>query len=475
MNQGQPGGARPAGSDTREAMATPTVRAAVMAALLGAGLGWGAALGAPAALRHWLGVPLGLVPWMALALAASGTAAAILAWRRPLPDDVGSNLGARRVLGVPAVREAALVFALGVAVAAVGSSQAASVLMVALPVLAGRIVGTCARLATSACTPIVQPAAAGVVTAFALLGSAVSGHLALVARGSGLPRAAGWTAVYAALCGISSLRAVRALAADHRRVRMAATGGAGLGGPAPAVSLVLDRITVSFDARPVLRDAVLPVDPGELIALVGGNGAGKSTLLRVAAGLVTPDAGRVLVGGEDVSALHPEERAAAGLAFVSGARPIFPDLTVHENLRVAAYRTHVTPRSFAAATEAIFEMVPMLAGRTRSRAGVLSGGEQRILAVAQTLYRMPTALLADELTLGLDLDSRLAVLDLLRHLAQEGVGVVAVDHDLPSLLPRADAAALLSGGELRIFRPAGRVLAQRGDLLPATFLAGANL
>jgi ABC-type branched-subunit amino acid transport system ATPase component len=168
--------------------------------------------------------------------------------------------------------------------------------------------------------------------------------------------------------------------------------------------------------------------------------------------------------------LRPEERTSMGLAFVSGARPIFPDLTVLENLKVAAFRSH-GGRMFEAAAEAIFELAPALEARRRSRAGVLSGGEQRLLAVAQTLFQRPIALLADELSLGLDLDARIAVLDLLRSLADDGVAVVAVDHDLPSLLPRADRAVLLSDGVAESFDDPVGLLDRRADLLPATFLA----
>jgi branched-chain amino acid transport system ATP-binding protein len=193
--------------------------------------------------------------------------------------------------------------------------------------------------------------------------------------------------------------------------------------------------------------------------------------MRVAAGLVTPDAGRVTVQRDDVTTLLPEERAAAGLAFVSGARPVFPDLTVTENLRVAAFRSHLTARAFNTATASIFDVMPALARRPKARAGVLSGGEQRLLAVAQTLYRRPIVLLADELSLGLDAEARVAVIDLLRLLADEGVAVVAVDHDLVSLLPRSNRAALLADGIATIHAKPERLLSRRSDLLPATFLA----
>jgi ABC-type branched-subunit amino acid transport system ATPase component len=235
---------------------------------------------------------------------------------------------------------------------------------------------------------------------------------------------------------------------------------------------LLDHLTVTFSGNVVLEDTTLVVGPGELVALCGGNGAGKSTMLRVAAGLVMPEQGRVEVNGEDITTLQPEERSAVGLAFVSGARPVFSDLTVMENLRVAAFGSHTTARSFEAASEHILDLVPAMARRRHHKAALLSGGEQRLLAIAQTLYRRPVVLLADELTLGLDAEAREGALDLLRVLADDGVGVVAVDHDLPALLGRADRAVLIAEGETHVFRRPASLLERRRDLLPAQFLAG---
>jgi ABC-type branched-subunit amino acid transport system ATPase component len=472
---------RVAGTDTREASAAPTVRAAAAATALIAGPGWAAALGAPAAWQRYLALPSGLVPWMAVLLGLAGLGTAIISWRLPRP------LTVRRAgqLALPAGVGLSLAVAL-VAFIAVGSRDAklAAAVMPVVPLIAGWLAGQAAQLAVASCVPDVASAAAGLVTAGGLVGLIFAGHLALVAKGSGLIRATGWTIAYVVLAAINLVRAQRALPTDRAKVsarELAAPVASH--GPAPATSgkkpdaepvFLLDAISVSFGPNRVLRNATLSVAPGELVALVGGNGAGKSTLLRVAAGLVTADAGRVTVGQDEVTTLLPEERASAGLAFVSGARPVFPDLSVVENLRVAAFRSHLTPRAFNAATEAVLEIVPALARRRRARAGVLSGGEQRLLAVAQTLYRRPVVLLADELSLGLDAEARIAVLELLRVLADEGVAVVAVDHDLESLLPRSDRAALLAGGVITSEPRPERLLSKRSDLLPATFLAGAG-
>jgi len=239
---------------------------------------------------------------------------------------------------------------------------------------------------------------------------------------------------------------------------------------APAVRrrwapLRVERLAVVFGRNRVLDGVDLEVGPGEVVALVGANGSGKSTLLRAVAGFVEPVSGRVDVAGEELDALRPDERAAAGVALVSGARPVFPDLSVRENLRVGAYLSHRTRRSFNDAVPHVLQLVPRLAPLLDRRAGVLSGGEQRHLAVAQTLFRRPAVLLADELTLGLDAASQASVLSLLRTLADDGVGVVVVDHDLAPLTAAADRTVVLHEGR-------AEAADAQSALVPARFLGG---
>ena len=472
---------RVAGADTREASAAPGVKAAAAATALVAGPGWAAALGAPAAWRRHLELPRGLEPWAAVLLALAGLGVAYVSWRtleRERPHVAGQLRLPRGV--APTVVLALVAF---VAVATRDPKLAAAA-MPAVPLVAGWFAGAAARRAVASTPPGNSSAAAGLVVAGGLIGFVFAGHLALVAGGSGLVRATGWTIAYLSLAAINLVRAYRSPVAEERAPgppigergpsEDKGSGHSSRSAARPDPVFVLDDIRVAFGPSEVLRGASLRVAPGELVALVGGNGAGKSTLMRVAAGLVAPDSGRVIVGRDDVTTLLVEERAGAGLAFVSGARPVFPDLTVLENLRVAAFRSHLTARAFHEATSSIFDVMPALARRRKARAGVLSGGEQRLLAVAQTLYRRPLVLLADELSLGLDADARIAVIDLLRVLADEGVAVVAVDHDLVSLFPRSDRAALLTAGVITDEPRPERLLSRRSDLLPATFLAKAG-
>lgn len=454
---------RLAGTDTREAAATLTVRLVAMSAFVLAGPAWAATFGSRGALETWLGLQNPPGGWWVAVMAGTALAACILSWRSAASSRLLPNRWPRgsEALGVMTI--------LVTIVLVTGTERFGALALLAFPAICGWFFGRAARIAAEACVAHVGPAAIGIVTVGALGGIIFAGPL-IAAGKSGVRQGAAWVLVFVVFAAIHFLRAWSALPLDraHSEARAKALEEPDADHGA---AFECEGVAVSFGSNRVLRQVDLKARPGELVALVGANGAGKSTLLRIAAGLTECRAGRVSVGGHGVTMLRAEERAELGLAFVSGARPIFPDLTVLENLRVAAYLSHIKHRSFAVATDAIFELVPALKGRQHDRAGVLSGGEQRILAVAQSLYRRPVALLADELTLGLATDARLAVFDLLRILADDGVAVIVVDHDLASLLPRADRAILLADGKAQSFDDPMKVLDQRKALLPATFLA----
>jgi ABC-type branched-subunit amino acid transport system ATPase component/ABC-type branched-subunit amino acid transport system permease subunit len=461
---------RIAGSDTREALQTPTVRAAMAAAALIAGPGFVAIFGGTRLIDTVFGVRAGMHGWVTASLVGAAAAGALLVWR-------GRQGGTSSAvpLDLIALLTAAVLAAY---IAVTGDLAVAAGLLPVLIVVMFGVVGDLAHRATAAVVADVRSAAAGLVVVATGLGVVGAAHLGMVAAGSGVARTAGWSVPYLLLAArwVGRTRAqvdrdiVRANLRSSSEVLVTSVPSLEERGE-PALSL--QGVTVTFGGAEVLQDVSLDAYAGQLLALVGGNGAGKSTLLRVAAGFVVPDRGRVCLLGEDITGLRPEERSATGIAFVSGSRPVFPDLTVMENLRVGAYRTHRTKASFRDATTAVLDLVPAVARRAGHRAALLSGGEQRLLAIAQTLYRRPAVLIADEVTLGLDLEARLAVLDVLRSLADDGVAVIAVDHDLPALLPRSDRALLLSGGESLEFDDPSRLLSERADLLPATFLAKA--
>jgi branched-chain amino acid transport system ATP-binding protein len=237
-------------------------------------------------------------------------------------------------------------------------------------------------------------------------------------------------------------------------------------------------LQVCYGRNAVLHGVSLHVDRGEVLALLGTNGAGKSTVLRAIAGLTPPRRGRVLLGGTDVTGSSPMKMARRGLAYMPGGRGIFPDLSVRENLRMAAWvgrrESDHTARCLARAVE----LFPVLSARMEDRAGLLSGGQQQMLALAQALIQGPpgpdgtAVLLIDELSLGLAPAVVAELLDVVARLRDTGLAIVLVEQSAELALQVADRAVFLEKGEVRFTGPAADITA-RGDLIRSVFLAGA--
>lgn len=462
---------RPPGSDTREAAASATVKAAAVAAFLIAGVGYSAAVGASLAFANRVEALSGAV-WIAVALAVVGLATSLLAWRLTV-NEPDSEPG-RASRGSPSVWIGDILPGASIAVlslmATMSSDWAVSTMsLLFIPPLSGWMIATAARSALESVVVRVRPAAMGIVTVSASAGLFIAAHIVSQGRNDGATTAGRWAFGYSMLATV-----ILAIGQRVARPRVDPHVVAGTLKEESPSALSLKNLQVSFRDRVILQDVSLDADTGELLALIGSNGAGKSSLLRAAAGALRPTTGTVFLRGLDVTGLTTEERMRMGLAFVSGAHPVFPDLSVLENLRVAAFHIHRRRSTFDATTERILDLVPHLQGRLASKAGVLSGGEQRLLALAQTLYQGPSVLLVDELTMGLDQDARALVLDLLRLLADGGMAVVAVDHDLDALLDRADAAVAIVAGRLEVHRPPDRALESHRELIPVEFLAGVN-
>jgi branched-chain amino acid transport system ATP-binding protein len=217
-------------------------------------------------------------------------------------------------------------------------------------------------------------------------------------------------------------------------------------------------LSAGYGHLAAVRDIDLAVHPGEVVALVGANGAGKSTTLLALAGWLSPMAGEVRWKGERTSAaLH--KRAAMGMALVSEARSIFRGLSVSANLRVGEVDQSRALSLFP-------ELRPLLS----RRAGLLSGGEQQMLALACALGRKPQLLLVDELSLGL---APLVVSRLIRAVkavASDGVGVLLVEQHARQVLRVADRAYVLNRGRIVLEAPA-RELSGRLDELKKSYLA----
>jgi branched-chain amino acid transport system ATP-binding protein len=240
--------------------------------------------------------------------------------------------------------------------------------------------------------------------------------------------------------------------------------------------LVCDDLDVAYGSVQVLFGVDLVVDAGEIVALLGTNGAGKSTLLRAVTGLTPPRSGSVHFDGDDITAAEPTTVAARGVSFMPGGRAIFPGLTVHENLELATWlhRSGGGATDPAAETETVLDLFPALRGRLDDRAALLSGGQQQMLALAQSLLTKPRLLLIDELSLGLAPVVVGELIGVVHRLRDEGVTVVVVEQSVNVALELADRAVFMEKGEVRYTGPAAEIVG-RTDLLRSVFIGGGDV
>jgi branched-chain amino acid transport system ATP-binding protein len=240
-------------------------------------------------------------------------------------------------------------------------------------------------------------------------------------------------------------------------------------------------LEVSYGRNHVLHGVDLHLRAGEILAVLGTNGAGKSTLLRAISGLTPPKKGTVSLDGRDLTGADPMRMARAGLAYMPGGRGIFPDLTVGENLRMATWISRGDKAHCARVLAHVLELFPALPGRLDDRAGLLSGGQQQMLALAQALVQGPAGedgrpgtrvLLIDELSLGLAPAIVTELLEVVGQLRASGIGIVLVEQSAELALQVGDRAMFLEKGEVRFSGPAAEIL-DRGDLIRSVFLAGA--
>ncbi len=231
--------------------------------------------------------------------------------------------------------------------------------------------------------------------------------------------------------------------------------------------LEFERVSSGYHEGPVLREVSLVVRAGEIVALLGANGAGKTTLIRTAAGLLPASAGRVGVFGEWFRRPAPSTLARRGLAVVPQGRGALGRLTVRENLRLAAGRSH------RGEIERVLGWFPALGGLLDRPAGELSGGERQRLALAVALVRRPRLLLVDELSFGLAPGVAPRLLELLRGIAAEtSTGVLLVEQFAALALRVADRGYVLDRGRVALAAPAAQ-LAARPDLIEASYLGEA--
>ena len=211
--------------------------------------------------------------------------------------------------------------------------------------------------------------------------------------------------------------------------------------------LSVRQIDVSYGDVQVVWGCSLEVRQGEIVALFGGNGAGKTTTLRAISGLVPLKAGQIVFEGQEVSGRDAHHLPELGLTHVPEGRHVFPQMTIQENLELGAYPKR-TRSSIREQLAAVYELFPVLQDRRRSLAGVLSGGQQQMLAIGRGLMAQPKLIMLDEPSLGLAPGVVATLFETIVKIKALGVTVLLVEQNLWESIEVADRYYLMATGKV---------------------------
>ncbi|WP_428634841.1 ABC transporter ATP-binding protein [Sedimenticola sp.] len=211
----------------------------------------------------------------------------------------------------------------------------------------------------------------------------------------------------------------------------------------------------------ILRGIDLTIDAGETVSLMGRNGMGKTTTLRSLIGLTPARSGRITIRGKEATRLSTHQIIRQGIAFVPEDRGIFPNLSVLENLTMAA-RTGPDGRD-EWTLDKVLELFPRLGQRLTHMGNQLSGGEQQMLTIARALMTNPDLIILDEATEGLAPLIRLEIWVVIRHIKSTGIASIIVDKDINALLPICDRNYIINKGEV-VYHGRSRELLENPEL-----------
>ena len=221
--------------------------------------------------------------------------------------------------------------------------------------------------------------------------------------------------------------------------------------------LVLEAVQARYGRIIALEGVSLTVGAAELVCLIGANGAGKTTTLKAISGLVRAAGGRILLDGQEIQRLSPQEILRKGIAHCPEGRRVFPHMSVRENLEMGAYIRTDGP-AVAVDLDRVFAHFPILGERRRQAAGTLSGGEQQMLAIGRALMARPRLILFDEPSLGLAPTVVEAVFEIIAGIQREGTTVLMVEQNAWMALRIATRAYVMETGRITLAGPARALL-----------------
>ncbi|MFL6691782.1 MAG: ABC transporter ATP-binding protein [Ramlibacter sp.] len=224
--------------------------------------------------------------------------------------------------------------------------------------------------------------------------------------------------------------------------------------------LTIDNLHAGYGKVEVLHGITLDVPKGKVVTLIGSNGAGKTTTMRAISGMIAPTAGKILLGGRDVTGSEPYRMAKLGLAHSPEGRRVFATMSVTDNLLLGAFPRFTGSRpkgDVAADLERAMEYFPRLKERRQQLAGTLSGGEQQMLAMARAMMLNPEVVLLDEPSMGLAPILVQEVFRIIGRLRSEGVTMLLVEQFAAAALNVADYAYVLENGRISVHGEAAKL------------------
>ena len=233
--------------------------------------------------------------------------------------------------------------------------------------------------------------------------------------------------------------------------------------------LKTDNICTNYGAVEAIRNINMYVEEGEVVAFIGHNGAGKTTLLKTISGLLRPVKGTVTWMGENITGRPPEKIVRAGISQCPEGRQVFAESTVYQNMEMGAY-TRKDKHAIREDIEKYEEIFPILRERRSQKAGLLSGGEQQMLAIARSLMSRPKLLMLDEPSLGLAPVVVNDVYDVIQKIKQQGVTILLVEQNAMKALEVSDRAYVISTGEIALEGKSEGLL--QNDAVKKAYLGG---